>query len=463
MKQLIILFLIFFTFQKQFSQNGICFTQTTSLANSYMISTLCHADFNNDGQVDFVYGWSFSTAFSLRLSSGSAGYSPATNLPLNYSSMTFVAAGDFNADANKDVALTFSDSNFVRVLLGTGTGSFNASNRFPVGIRPIALVVKDLNGDGNPDLAVCNEGSDDISILNGNGSGGFSSPVNFTVGYQPHAIVSADFNNDGKNDLAVCNRNTVSILKGNANGGFTIINTLNLAFGNGIGFSGGGHVTTVTDLNNDGKPDLAGIYRDSLYIALNTGNFSFGNISKYYAGNKLTAIDCADLNNDGKLDLLTSNYASKDYAILVGNGLGGIAGIITKTVIAGIPSPMSANPQFICAVDCNNDNKQDIVMGFDNDFDLAIVLNCNTVNVGTKELTSSPVYIELYPNPNSGSFLLRSNTDVVSYAIFNMFGQLVMQNDDQAEVNTETLSEGIYFISVRNRNNEQVKLKFVKE
>jgi hypothetical protein len=93
-----------------------------------------------------------------------------------------VAIGDLNGDGIPDLAVADAGSNTVSVLLGTGTGRFNAAINYPAGTTPEAVIAVDLNGDGIPDLVTANNGSNNVSVLLGNGDGTFQPRVNHSAG-----------------------------------------------------------------------------------------------------------------------------------------------------------------------------------------------------------------------------------------------------------------------------------------
>ena len=129
-----------------------------------------------------------------------------------------IAAGDFG-NGHTDLAVANYGSNDVSILLGNGHGTFFQDHApYPVGNGPDAIVTGDFNGDGRTDLAVANyDDKKDVSILLGNSDGTFQPQVTSAVGACPDAIVTGDFNGDGRTDLALANigSNDVSILLGN--------------------------------------------------------------------------------------------------------------------------------------------------------------------------------------------------------------------------------------------------------
>lgn len=137
------------------------------------------------------------------------------------SGAAFLAVGDFNGDGNADLAGAAGRSgSYLSVLLGTGSGTFQAPVSYPAGFEPPSLAVGDLNGDGKADLAVAHLTG--VSVLLGRGDGTFPAAGNVPAGTNPDAVAVGDFNDDGAPDLAVANAgsNDVSVLLGARSGTF---------------------------------------------------------------------------------------------------------------------------------------------------------------------------------------------------------------------------------------------------
>jgi hypothetical protein len=226
-----------------------------------------------------------------------------------------LAVGDFNRDGILDLvavdsAEVFDGGTTVGILLGYGDGGFGAETRFAAGSDADSVAVGDFNGDGIPDLVVAsfNEGDGAVSILLGSGTGAFEAPTTFAVGGGPgsfaNSVAVGDFNADGFLDLAVPNfgvdrmgSDTVSVLLGTGTGRFGAPTTFQ------VGTSPAW--VAVTDFNGDGVPDLAvANYSDgTVSVLLGTGTGSFEPQAVFPVEDGATSIAVGDFNGDGRPDL----------------------------------------------------------------------------------------------------------------------------------------------------------------
>lgn len=182
-------------------------------------SAIVTADFNGDGNQDFIVTNFTDNTFSLFLGNGDGTFKQATAspfaMPSGVAGPIAMVEGDFNGDGKADLAIVNQTSNDVTILLGNGDGTFTQATNSPiaVGKTPVAIATGDVNGDAHPDIAVVNQADNTVSVLLGNGDGTFTVAVNspLTTGQTPTAIAIADFNGDGTEDIAVTDPQTDSV------------------------------------------------------------------------------------------------------------------------------------------------------------------------------------------------------------------------------------------------------------
>ena len=243
--------------------------------------------------------------------------------------------GHFDSDASLDLAITSSVSNQVFVFLGDGSGGFMPSPwpsaspppGYSTGNKPAALATADYDSDGFADLIVANvDDLSPITLLKGNGAGGFSQAGSLQVGTSTgvRSIAAADLNGDFNVDIiAVDDLNEAAVFFGDGTGQFS----------DGLGNAGSARTyavgstpsaVAVADLNGDGRPDIvvANAGSDDLSVLLQAADHSFGPAGAYAAGTEPSALSVGDLNGDGFLDLAVANNGSSDVSVLLGNGNG---------------------------------------------------------------------------------------------------------------------------------------------
>jgi len=284
------------------------------------------------------------------------------NTPTTYatgSSPYSVAVADVNGDGNPDLVVANRGSSSVSVLLGNGDGTFQSQTTFATGSYTYYVAVADVNGDGKPDLVVDNRHSSSVSVLLGNGNGTFQNQTTFATGaYGP--MVVADVNGDGKPDLVIGRGSgVVSVLLGNGDGTFQ-----NHAFFGGGGDSSQRPALAVADVNGDGKADLIVTDRNvptgfsngsnEVAVLLGNGNGTFQSPANFATGAAPSSLAVADVNGDGKPDLIVANEQSNNVSVLLGNGDGTFQ---SQTTFA-----TGSFPDSVVVADVSGDGKPDLVV-----------------------------------------------------------------------------------------------------
>jgi len=339
------------------------------------------ADFNGDGRLDLAVTNESDNTVSILLSKANGSYSAKVDYKVGNNPMQ-AAAGDFNGDGIMDIAVVDAGDNTVSILLGVGDGTFKPQVTYPTGAFPVAVATADFNGDKHLDLAVVNQTDGTISILFGNGDGTFvlqtENPA-LTVGPTSSSIFAGDMNGDGKPDLVVLsgvltNNGNVSVLVNNGNG------TFHPALAVVSGDLGG---MAVGDINHDGILDIVATdySSDQIYILLGNGTGGFRTTSVSTTGSlgaPPQTVALGDFNHDGSLDIAVYQYYS--VAIYTGNGDGTFNG----PVLGGIPSMVSVAPM-LASADFNNDGLSDLPVLLRDDNAISILLGNGDGTLGSRK------------------------------------------------------------------------------
>jgi FG-GAP-like repeat/Putative Ig domain len=278
-----------------------------------VMAFLTTGDFNNSGKLGLAAANPEQSNVPILLGNGDGTFTIPTSFVYSDGLYTnTLAVGDFLGNGNLDLAVANSPSGLpIDIVLGCGDGRFNqgpvSANASLTGAYMPA--VGDFNGDGKLDIAVTGGGYaafvDAVTILLGNGDGTFSLAQNstFATGSNPWPIVAADFNGDGNLDLAVANLNdaTLTILLGNGDGTFTP------ATGSPVAVGGGPDALATADLNSDGKLDLVVANQNdgTLTILLGNGDGTFtpATGSPIAVGGTPNSVAVGDFNSGGRLGI----------------------------------------------------------------------------------------------------------------------------------------------------------------
>ncbi len=292
-----------------FNGTVVCFLATGTFSYSTVVTTLpagggfslTVADYSGDGLPDVLLPGSWSSNAMIARGDGTGQFIPDATLALPGVSAT-IAVGDLDLNGFQDLVIPFGSGGSVTlgILRAMSPGNFLPMETYPIsgnyGIDSLELV--DLNNDGHLDIAHPDGFNNGIQVRLNDGSGGFGMPAVFPGGdSNPHYSASSDFDQDGNIDLVLAGNTlssqptTIVIYKGNGDGSFTIADTLT---------SGDCYALNTADLNGDGKTDLLVSNGNLDYVTPYFNETDIGGGGGGGIDNDFVRGDC---NQDGKINI----------------------------------------------------------------------------------------------------------------------------------------------------------------
>jgi hypothetical protein len=288
-------------------------------------------DVNLDGKLDLAISTHDSYGVLLLFGDGNGGFTKAPASPIvmrigNQPHTHHVALADMNQDNKLDLVTVNSTDNDVSLAFGDGRGGFTRAPRSPfaVGPSPYPFAIGDVNGDGQLDIVATATAtgplrsqqlplSRALTLLLADGSGGFrSSQLPLRTG-EPWFAVISDINADRKPDIVVTHHdmNQLTVMLGDGRGGFVE------ATASPFDVGGKTFHANVADVNRDGKTDVLIVGGDSVRVMLGDGRGGFAGGPTIQSGPGAWRLSLGDVNRDGKIDVMTSNLENDTVSVLL--------------------------------------------------------------------------------------------------------------------------------------------------
>ncbi len=302
---------------------------STTLAQSWNTFRVALADFNRDGILDIA-------------ASNPGIGAPRVSTMLGVGDGTFGARndyfviagndfeiGDMNRDGIADVVTFAQDS--IRVLLGTGSGTFTAGPSVALPGSPLYdLDLADLDRDGYLDVAVA-DGT--VKILYGGSGGTLGAPVTLAAPLAfCQTLCVADFNRDGFLDIAANNFGTYYVLWGEAASPYSTYATTNLPF---TAFD-----MKVGEAEANGAPYIYATHNiEGLRVLSVAPNGTLTSVGSYVVSNTPDILALGDMDRNGGLDVVSIGSGGSFIAV----NLHGSSNTVTA-VEASAPAPRAPQP-----------------------------------------------------------------------------------------------------------------------
>ncbi|MFN8342782.1 MAG: FG-GAP-like repeat-containing protein [Cyclobacteriaceae bacterium] len=331
----------------------------------------------------------------------------AARLSMNstYNSFGGMDQGDLDGDGWTDMVVTETGTPKLYIFQHLGiTGTVSSASfsgmipltAFPVGINSLSEVkVFDVDNDGKLDIvaSVADNFTGYLAVFRNQSSGpgtldanSFSAPAIFSYAYYSALTMAVgDLDGDGRLDVA--------LTTGTSPGGMFVCRNLStpgnadFAYGPSLGTTSGLSDVEIADLNGDGKPEIISPGYNAATISIYNNNSTPGTISMAAPFTipavvaYTTRVTAADLDNDGKTDLAWSTYGANQVYMAQNIYAGGVLDATAFGSTITIANTL-ANPNGITTGDINADGKPEIILS--GSADVGIL-----ENIGTGSLSAS--------------------------------------------------------------------------
>ena len=289
------------------------------------------ADFDADGDKDLAVVHFDDDKVSVLRNDGTGSFGAPQNYPVP-GCPSSVETADLTGDGKADLAVanpcgSSGVPNGVYVMANNGTGAFASPVGYAAGPNTGDVAAGDFDADGDRDLASSDTGDNNVHVFLNTGAGSFQkagvSALDDTS--SSASIVAADFDGDSRDDLAV-SRFATHVLRSTGGGAFSAPVEYNAS---------GSYDSVAGDFDADGDADVANVDGSNfgtVAVLPNNGSGAVGAIQRFESRGNPQGVATGDFDGDRDADLAAANAAGGTLGVLLSDVP---PPAVTKTTPAG--------------------------------------------------------------------------------------------------------------------------------
>jgi len=331
--------------------------------NLNRLSAISAADLDRDGDLDLVAADDLENKLIVYLQTSPGSFDPVpTTIETSVDGPTSLVAADLDTDGHVDLVTANTNGRAIALYFQSGPGSFDPEPSLLESIAldgPVSVTAADLDRDGDLDLVSANATSDNLTIFAQTSPGVFDAPsvLDGPAIDGPQSVFAADLDQDGDLDLVSANQ---------------VSNNLALFFQGSPGIFGSrvllGDASTMapssvvaTDLDQDGDLDVVSSNRTSnnLTLFFQTGRGVFDPVPVVLRDPAMVfplSVAAADLDEDGDTDLVVASIIGDNLTLFFQTSPG-VFGAVTVLAAGFLDTAQS-----VAAADMDGDGDLDLVV-----------------------------------------------------------------------------------------------------
>ena len=336
--------------------------------------------------------------------------------------------------------------------------------------NPLDLKIRDIDLDGKPDIAILAYNSSSVTIYRNtsfNGIISFEPPLCYQLYSYGIKFDIKDLDGDNKPEIFATS-SLISIFKNiSIPGSINFANRIELPAGtNPYGL-------VSADMDSDGKQDIvvSNALSDDLSVYPNNctnGTISFGARSSSAATHLAYTVGVGDWDGDGKPDVCVSNIINPSYISLYKNtSTPGNISLLSKFDILAAEASTTAN---VLACDIDLDGYTDLVAFLGNSTTAVYRNKLSNIITAVGNVSASGYDINYFPNPvtsilNINNLQLSHKWETLSVISFEgkkLISTKTIQGKTSFTVNLSSLKPGLYLVELENTAHKKLYFNILK-